>query len=86
MFLLFVGYGVWCVILRGMPNAQIRSWWWNAPSDFLWLYDEDDVELLNGGRVCLVGRGDKYLTMIKTKHLGLLDSDSYQFHCVIWKL
>ncbi len=54
--------------------------------DFLWFCDEDDVELLNGGRVCLVGNGDKYLTMTKAKHLGLLDSDSFQFHFVIWKL
>ncbi len=54
--------------------------------DFLWLCDEDDAELLNGKRVRLVGRGDKYLTMNKAKHLGLLDLDSFQFHFVIWKL
>ncbi len=54
--------------------------------DFLWLCDEDDVELLNGGRVCLVGKGDKYLTMTKAKHLGLLDLDSFQFHFVTWNL
>ncbi len=54
--------------------------------DFLWLCDEDDVKLLNGGKVCLVGKGDKYSTMTKAKHLGLLESNSSHFHFVIWKL
>jgi hypothetical protein len=44
--------------------------------DFLWLCNEDDAELLNGGRMHLVGRGNKYLTTIIAKH----SSFSTQIH------
>jgi hypothetical protein len=54
--------------------------------DFLWLCEEDDVELLNGGKMHLMGRRDKYLTTIKAKHSSFLYSNSSQFRFVVWKL
>jgi hypothetical protein len=49
------------------------------------LCEEDDAKLLNGRKMCLVGRGDKYPMMTKAKHFGFLDSNSSQFRCVVWK-
>jgi hypothetical protein len=54
--------------------------------DFIWLCEEDDARLLNGGKMCLVGKGDKYLMMTRAKHFGFLDSNSFQFRFVVWKL
>jgi hypothetical protein len=54
--------------------------------NFFWLCDEDDAKLLNGRNMCLVGKGDKYLMTTKVKHFGFLDSNSFQFHFVVWKL
>jgi hypothetical protein len=50
------------------------------------LCEEDDAKLLNGGKMCLVGKGDKYLMTTKVKRFGFLDSNSFQFHFVVWKL
>jgi len=36
---------------------------------FFWLCEKDDVELLNGRKMHLVGRGDKYLMITKAKAL-----------------
>ncbi len=87
MFLLFVGYGIWCVVLHGMPTPRSKllvteRYFLN----FIWLCEENDAKLLNGGKMCLVGRGDKYLMMTKAKHFGFLDSNSFQFCFVVWKL
>ncbi len=54
--------------------------------DFFWLCGEDDAKLLNGGEMCSMGKGDKYLMTTKVKHFGFLDSNSFQFHFVVWKL
>ncbi len=54
--------------------------------DFRWLCEEDDVELLNGGKMRLVGKGNKYMMMTKAKHFGFLDSNSSQIRFVVWKL
>jgi hypothetical protein len=40
--------------------------------NLLWLCDEDEVGLLSGGKMRLVRGGDKYLTMTKVKHSGIL--------------
>jgi hypothetical protein len=50
VFLLFVGYEVCFIVLRGMstPRSEISDGMLFL--QFFWLCDEDDVELLDGGR------------------------------------
>jgi hypothetical protein len=70
MFLLFACYGIWCVVLHGMlvPGSEVGGG--TLLLRFFLVCDEDDAELLNRRRMCLVGRGDKYLTTTKIKHSG----------------
>jgi hypothetical protein len=46
------------------------------------LCDEDEVGLLNGGRMCLVRGGDKYLMVIKVKDSGFLTH--IHLNVVLW--
>ncbi len=46
---------------------------------FLWLCEEDDAKLLNGGKMCLVGKGDKYLMTTKVKHCGFWTQIHFNF-------
>jgi hypothetical protein len=50
--------------------------------DFLWLCDEDDLELRT---VCQVVQRDKYQTTKKAKHSGFLDFNSSQFSDYCWE-
>ncbi len=50
--------------------------------DLFWLCDEDEARLLNGGKMCLVRGGDKYLMVIKAKDLGFLIQ--IHFNLVLW--
>jgi hypothetical protein len=67
MFLLFAGYGIWCVVLHGMLALGSEVGGGTLLLRFFLVCDEDDVELLNRRRMRLVGRGNKYLTTIKVK-------------------
>jgi hypothetical protein len=50
--------------------------------DLLWLCDENEARLLNGGRMHLVKGGDIYLTRITTKDFGFLTQIHLNF--VLW--
>jgi hypothetical protein len=51
-------------------GAHIKSSWWSVVSWIFLVHDENGAKLLNKGRMHLVGRGDKYVTMTKAKHCG----------------
>jgi hypothetical protein len=50
--------------------------------NLLWLCDEDEVGLLNGGKMLLVKGGDKYLKMTKVKHSSFVTQIHFNF--VLW--
>ncbi len=50
--------------------------------DLFWLCDEDQMGLLNGGRVRLVRGGVKHLIVIKVKDLSFLNQIHPNF--VLW--
>jgi hypothetical protein len=93
MFLLFSCVFVVCRLWNAGVLFFMKCWCPNQKLvveccflDFLQLCEEDDVELLNGGRMRLVGKGNKYLTTTKAKHSSFLYSNSSQIHFVVWKL
>jgi hypothetical protein len=45
-------------VFHGMSTPKLKLVVECCFLDFLWLCEEDDAELLNGGNMCLVGRGD----------------------------
>ncbi len=66
LFLLFVGYEIWCVVFHGMKTPRSKVGGGSLFLDLLWLCDEDEARLLNGGRMHLVKGGDIYLTRIRS--------------------
>jgi hypothetical protein len=70
--LLFAGYGIWCVVFHGISMPILEVGGGVLLPNLLWLCDEDEAGLLNGGKMRLVRGGDKYLTMTKVKHSGFL--------------
>ncbi len=86
LLLLFVGYGIWCVVLCGILMPVLEVGGGMLLPNLLWLCDEDKVKLLNGGNMCLVRGGDQYLTMIQVKHSGFLTQIHFNFVLWFWSL
>jgi len=74
-------YGIWCVLFRRMlvPKLEVSG---GALLPGFVLCDEDEAGLLNGGRMCLVRGGDKYLMVTKAKDLGFLTQ--IHLNVVLW--
>jgi hypothetical protein len=70
LFFLFFSAFVVCRLWNLVPRSEVGGR--VLLLNLLWLCDEDEAGLLNGGKMRLVRGGDKYLTMTKVKHSGFL--------------
>ncbi len=71
VLLLFVGYIFGVLFFMECWHLDQKLVAQRCFLDFVWLCEEDDAKSINGGKMCLVGKGNKSLMTTKVKHFGL---------------